>query len=318
MKTLKKLIILVAVVALGVFCITNKAQDTKTVTTIGIITDYKMANTPDNDSILCDFVKVIKAECDHIFINPALWFAFLDNLEQQKVSFDPTRWEFYDTNLGLIYLRNSTKPHHEGIQYHQFKPIAKPLELETVVSRNWTGDLDKIFNVTVWQEQYSKEKHKCMVYMSGHGAHRADKVGYKSVGCGMISNDFMNVALFFNQELPIDTLVINSCFWTADRLREELQQAGAAELTYTVISPLQTEQMLWLTADLGCECERCTRDCPSFFDTCRTFTGLHEAEITPELSAILCSSDTVMDNIEKMQAPTVIMAGSHEPVSIMA
>lgn len=312
---------MLSVATLGALTLSKHALNSKTVTSVAIIADYKLPNTPNNDSILCDFVKVMKAGCDHIFINPTLWFAFLDNLEQHKVNFDPTAWEFYDTTLGLMYLHNTAVSHHEGIQHQQFKRIINPLDLNvigTIINRNWTGDLDKMFNVPAWQAYFRDQNHKSMVYLSGHGAQRPKTAEYTSIGCGILSDDLTQVALFLNSQLNIDTLVINSCYWTADRLRETLQQAGAPELICTIISPLQTEEMLWLTSDLGCECDRCLRECPSFFDTCRTFTTLHETEITPELSSILCSSDTVIDNIDKMQTPTLIIAGSHELVSIMA
>lgn len=319
MKTTKKLAIVLAVALLGAFAFSKQALNEKTVTTVSIIADYKMPNTPDNDTILCDFVKVMKAKGDHIFINSSMWYAFLDKYVQGKVTFDAQAWEFYDTNVGLIYIRNTATPHHEGIQYQQFKRIANPLDLaaiDAVVNANWTADLDKIFNVSGWQAHQAGQKN--MIYLSGHGAQRPKTAEYTSVGCGILSNDLVKVALFFNNQLNVDTLVINSCYWTADRLRETLHLAGAQQLNYTVISPLLTEEMLWLTSDLGCECERCMRDCPSFFETCRTFTGLHEADITPELSTLLCSSDTALDNIDKMQAPTLVMAGTTEPVAIQA
>jgi hypothetical protein len=314
-------IITLCVVFAGAILLLNPMRKPATVTTVAIIADYKLPNTPNNNSILCDFIKVVKANCEHIFINPTLWSAFLEHHNQGLIPFDATAWEFFDTELGLIYMRNRAAVYHDGILHQQFKRIIDPLDptvIDTLVNRNWTTDMHTIFNIPAWQAYHADAQHKSMLYMSGHGARRAHSAEYTSIGCGILSPDLVHIASFFNTQLTVTTVVINSCYWTADRLRQELQQAGVETINFTIISPLLSEQMLWLTADPGCQCAKCVRPEPCFFDTCRTFTGLHEAAITPELATILCSSDTVTDNFDYNQTPTLVIAGSAESISIQA
>ncbi len=311
------MLIFVLALAHSVFCVDVFA--TNQVTTVSFILDYKTSHTPNNEVILCDFTKVVKAACDHIFINSALWQAFLDALVQKRATFDVNAWQLYDTQLGLMYMRNRAAIEHDGIRYQDFRPIDNPLDdtvINTIINRNWTGDLDKIFDINAWQEYHAHHRHKNMIYMSGHGAQRSTAQEYASIGCGILSDHLIHVALFFNTHLSIDTFVISSCYWPATRLWNALYQAGVATVNYNLISPLLTEEILWLTSCIGCTCAKCTHNTPCFFLTCKTFTSLYISELTPVLQTILCSSDTVLENLNHLQNPTLILAGSSEIISI--
>ncbi len=314
-RTIKHILYGISVLGAGIVLYSHCMQQHEAqggITAVNFVIDYKIKSMPDNDVILADLHKVIKASGEHIFINPLMWRLYLDELETGHIAIDRAAWQMYDTTIGLLCLKHKDADMHCGINYDQFTLIEDPFDghfLPDVVNRNWTGDLHKLVDTTIWRRAHKNKK--ALLYVSGHGSDRATAEDETAILCGLPEDHMAKIFAFFNDQAPVDVACIQSCSWTAQRLFDLVKATcNTQELAYTIISPLQTEEILWLTSleHANCACENCEGE--SFFDCCRTATGAYDGQNHATIKDIIYGSDTVRHNSKLQQSPTILAAGT--------
>lgn len=158
------------------------------------------------------------------------------------VAFKDSAWDFYDTGIGLYYL----KPYDiEPIMpVNNFTKIEHPCDIavEPSVVR-WAEKFIKLFDLPAWHKLHKNGK-RSVVCISGHGTASTCKVAR---ACGMPAEDFAKLVQFFNNDLHITTLGIQSCFWPAQRITSFMKEAGT-NLTCTLITPIDQEKELHFAA----------------------------------------------------------------------
>lgn len=166
--------------------------------------------------------------------------------------FNPSEWRMFDTKTGLFYLTPQSSP-YMPIQTSHFKQIdPATAQTEDFIQQEswtkeyeWTTQLDQIFtpSSTAWQ-----------LYVTGHGnspiADGDTEVEKKLFDtgsntfymyawmAGMRSEKFAPFLKFIDSKLNTDTIFINSCFASAERVKKLLGKKEAP--SFNIISPIAT------------------------------------------------------------------------------
>lgn len=176
----------------------------------------------------------------------------LGNFFHYLYLFNSAEWRMYDTKVGLFYLTPESTT-SMPIQISDFKEIdpvfaqTKEFITQELFTKDyeWTNQLDHVFtpSSTAWQ-----------LYVTGHGNDPildgtdfveeklfdtgSNKFYMYAWMAGMRSNKFVPFLQFIDTKLKTETLFMNSCYASADRIRKLLGTNGAP--SFNIISPIST------------------------------------------------------------------------------
>ena len=268
-------LVLIALIALRSF---NTAPTVAT--NISIITDYFDPKFTGSTAVLEEALKTIDAQCDHLFINKLLWTECIQDLDTQEFK---AQWDMYDTHIGLLYLKQKSCTDNIGIKVHTFSPIKDPFnlqEVDEVKDDKWPQQFDTLFDLNSWRMHHNNPSSRIVVYMNGHGTRRVGQLESELAG-GIRATSFATLLTFFNDQLNIHLLGVQSCFWTAERIYELMQQHGYDTLNFTILTPLSIEKGLWLDTIHNYLNKKDKVSC--FFDCCVSFTQSFDNEVIDEI-----------------------------------
>ncbi len=284
------------------------------ITNMSIITDYSDPKFTGSTAVLEEALKTIDAQCDHIFMNKLLWLECIkEDLTEPEFT---ACWDMYDTHIGLLYLKQKSFTDSIGINVHQFSPIEDPFnlqEIDGVKDDTWPQQLDTLFDINTWRMYHSNPKSKIIVYMNGHGTRRAGHLEFELAG-GIRATSFAALLTFFNDQLNIHLLGVQSCYWTTKRIHELMQQYGYDTLNFTILTPLSIEKGLWLDTVHNYLHKKDKASC--FFDCCVSFTQCFNNEVTDEIKEMLNNTDTLQLKENKGQRATVMAAGTDQVITV--
>ncbi len=283
-------------------------------TNMSIITDYFDPKFTGSTAVLEEALKTIDAQCDHIFINKLLWLECIkDDLEASE--FMPY-WDVYDTHIGLLYVKQKSCTDTIGINVQQFSLIADPFnkdEIDKVNDDAWPQQLPALFDLNTWRAYHNNPKSKIVVYMNGHGTRRVGQL-QAELASGIRATSFATLLRFFNDQLMVHVVGIQSCFWTAERIYELMQEHGYDKLNFTILTPMSIEKGLWLDTINNYLNKKDKVAC--FFDCCVSFTQCFNNEVTNEIKQMINNTDTLQLIQNKGQQATIIAAGTTELITV--
>ncbi len=302
-------LVLIALVALSSF---NPAP--AVVTNLSIITDYFDPKFTGSTAVLEEALKTIDAQCDHMFMNKLLWLECIQE-DLTKPEFMAC-WDMYDTHIGLLYLKQKSVTDDIGIKVQQFSPIKDPFnlqEINEVKNDRWPQQFDTLFDLNSWRMYHSNPGSRIVVYMNGHGTRRIGQFESELAG-GIRATSFATLLQFFNDQLHIHLLGVQSCFWTAERIHELMQQHGYTTLNFTILTPLSIEKGLWLDTVHNYLNKKDKVSC--FFDCCMSFTQSFNNEVTDEIKEMINNTDTLQLIQNKGQRATIMAAGTNQLMTV--
>lgn len=315
-KPMKKPIFTTIALILSVIALAKlfKANQPKTVTEICILADY--FDHINSTAILEESLKAITTECNHIFLNKSLWKTSIADLDKDAFN---SMWDVYDTHIGLMYIHNKKASFLPGMDMNKCSLIQDPFNIETIESinedRKWGSDFESLIDIKSWQQYHSNPNNKICVYMNGHGMMRATTGHDSELVCSINAKQFAHLLDFFDSKLRIDLLGIQSCYWTAQRVHELMNDIyGHKTLHFTILSPLNSEEVLWL--DTAYNYMNSDNEKTSFFECCADFTEQYNNKITDEIKELVYKTDTFALQQNNKQRATMIAGGTSELITI--
>ena len=244
--------------------------------------------------------------------------------------FNPHAWELYDTQIGLLYLHKKDIP-TTGIPTEQFIRLNTTGHYKPHTNTNhWSQNVHTLFDVSLWN--ISKEQSKTYIYLHGHGSKRKKPPAYE-LACGMSALQCAHVLKFFNDELHVDLVGIKSCYWSAQRILELMQDAyGYQQLNFHLFTLISMQEKTW-NKWLHPISTYSRSNQVSFSGQYQTFssalyylTSMYTNNITPGITALIHSIDDLhchsglfgllascIAHKQLNKTPSFIPAGSKKP-----
>lgn len=292
-----------------------KLDGQSSTTEISILSDYNGSEAIGSTAVLEEALKAISVECNHIFFNKMLWNECIGDLDKDVFK---SIWNVYDTHIGLLYLQHKQAPLLPGMQIHKCTIINDPFDADQMAAVNenkeWATLFETLFNIRTWQQYHSNPNNRICIYMNGHGMPRMASYDYDIV-CGINAKQFAHLLNFFNKELRINLLGVQSCYWTTARISELMKDLyGYTTLNFSILTPLSSEEGLWL--DTVQNYIKSEGEKNSFFECCADITEQYNHQITDEIKQLIYSTDTLSLELNKKQNATMIAGGTSELVTI--
>lgn len=284
-----------------------------TITAISIFADYLDPSFTGSTAPLEETLKTIDAQCDHIFTNKLLWKECTQKLDKESYM---QNWSVYDTHIGLLYMQFNKHHPDIGFNIKQWTHIEDPFDItiiDQISDDAWPKKFETLFDISRWNQAHRHQNSKIIIYMNGHGTRRTNELEV-ALSCGISASDFARVLKIFNDQLHIHVLGIQSCFWTTERIHELMQNYGYTTLHFTILTPLSSEQGLWLDTCNNYKRKKGSSFC--FFDTCLQFTHLYHDALTTEIKDIINSTDTLQLLGNKQQQATLLLAGTDTLITV--
>lgn len=289
---------------------------------LSIIVDYYDPTETESTAVLDETLKTMASGCSHLFLNKKLWLTCLNDtyfaeLDQQSKKGFCDQWNCYDTQRGLLYFSYKESENKLGIKVDTFKVIEDPFNTVVITNIkddvNWPAQFGSLFDLQLCAQYHSNPESRIVVYMNGHGTPRADNINYE-LACGISAPQFAQLLTFFNHTLHISLLGVQSCHWTAERIKELMtEHAKANPITFTILTPLSTEEGLWLDT-LGNYMNKKHDGRSCFFDCCCDIAD-SDMEIT-DIKQLVYNTDTLKLTENKAQKATIVTAKSNELIII--
>lgn len=316
MKKTIGIILAFIVIGLALVKYSIKTENPIITTEMCILTDYLEPRLVDSTAILEEALKAITVECNHIFLNKALWGICISDLDKEAFK---TIWNVYDTHIGLLYIQHKNATTLPGMQMNQLSIIKDPFdqtETDTIEdNKNWPTLFETLFDIHIWQQYHNSPFHKICIYMNGHGMPRASSNHESELVCGVNAKQFAHLLDFFNTQLRINLLGVQSCYWTTQRIHELMEELyGYKTLHFSILTPMSAEKTLWLDTAYNYMQSEGKQSC--FFECCADFTEQYTNQVTDEIKAIVYNADTLKLNQNQGQKATLIAAGSNELITI--
>ncbi len=274
-------------------------------TTMALFTDYDHPSEHNGRAIVYETLKTIDGGCSHIFINKKLFkeleqFVFPEMFIQD--------WQVYDTHIGLLYLRSTKATEQLGIKIDTFTLLEQPFDattLQNVKDGSWTDQFHTLFDLKVWHAYHAHPKSKTVVYTNGHGTADIDSYALETL-IGVSAQRFAQLLTFFNDQLRITFLGLQSCHWTAERVQKLMQkEAGIKQVRFTLLTPAHIEKPIWIETHIN----YLNNASPSFFDTCCETAYAFEGDLTKEIAETIKNTDTFQLVGNKNQQASLLAAG---------
>ncbi len=284
-------------------------------TSICIFDDHLDAHTSKNNAILYEFKKTLHAQAEHIFITPYVWNSFITSLSKHEQQPFIKNWDIFDTHIGLFYLKHKHAANQVGIRLSTFDQLSQPFRKQKRKYVRWTSTFNTLFDLAQWKTYHQKNPEHKFIYMNGHGSPRGCHYSCE-FACGISATKFASILKFFNDDLKIDLVGIQSCYWTSKRIFEVMKKKyGYKHLTYSIITPLRSEKPLWVT-DLPkqCSCSKSSYYC--FYEGIKRIVQNYHGKITSKMKAIAQHIDTIKVRKNKNQGINMILAGSDKTEDI--
>ncbi len=239
------------------------------------------------------------------------------------LAFDENEWEFYDTHIGLYYLRPKDDVQEIGLPIQHFTKIDHPCNMQVPIEQKpWTNSFINLFDVKEWHNTHKDEKTKIFC-ISGHGTPSRHPV---KRACGIPAEDFAQLVTFFNDILKVDIIGVQTCFWPAKRILELMAENGKTSLNCKLITPIDKEEEVHYRSEMPLvwSYEPESRDTliKEAFDGELLFTSLHDiatsfkGTVTEDLEKTLDSIQVVQVNHEYNLKTSLVDAQSTEPVFV--
>ncbi len=316
-KKMKKIVALVVITVVTCLIGLKYACRPAPVTSdMSIIIDYFDPDFSGSTAVLEEAFKTIDSLCSHIFINKRLWIQCItdDDIDHQDFT---KQWTVYDTKKGLLYITHNNAKNTLGIDVHNFKKIDNPCNVEVINAiqdNRWPLTFATLFNLKTCQKNHAHLESKICVYMNGHGIPRTGSV-VNDLVCGIPATDFAQLITFFNNELNISLLGVQSCYWTTQRIQELItSECNLTKLNFSIITPLSSEVGLWLDTINNYLKKDDNRFC--FFDCCHDLTATYTGDITEEIKTTIYNTDTLQLKGNEAQQASLLAAGSKEVVLV--
>lgn len=312
----KPIFITLALILSGLILIKQFKLNGQNLTTeISIFSDYIGSKAIGSTAIVEEALKSISVECNHIFLNKMLWNECISDLNKDTFK---SIWNVYDTHIGLLYLQHRQAPLLPGMQIDKCTVIEDPFDTYQIATVNenkeWARLFETLFDIGTWQQYHSNPNNRICIYMNGHGMARMDSYDYDIV-CGINAKEFAHLLNFFNKELRINLLGVQSCYWTAARISELMKDLyGYTTLYFSILTPLSSEEGLWLDTAHNYIKTEGYKSC--FFECCADFTEQYNHQMTDEIKKLVYSTDTLSLELNKNQNATMIAGGTSELVTI--
>lgn len=299
----------------------NSKKSEPVVSDISIIIDYYDPAETGSTAVLDETLKTMASGCSHLFLNKKLWLACINDTyfaqldTQSKLEFD-NQWNCYDTQKGLLYFSYKESQNNLAIRTDTFTRIDDPFDITTISNikddAQWPAHFNSLFDLPLCTKNHSNEASKIVVYMNGHGTPRADNITYE-LACGLNAQQFAQLLTFFNDTLKINLLGVQSCHWTADRIKELMKKhTQNKQINFTILTPLSAEDGLWLDTINNYINKKDDRFC--FFDCCCDIidTDMHINKI----KELVYNTDTLKLHENKDQKATLVTANNNELIVI--
>lgn len=315
-KPMKKPIFITIALILSVITLAKlfKTDQPKTATEICILADY--FDHINSTAILEESLKAITTECNHIFLNKSLWKTCITDLDQEAFT---SIWDVYDTHIGLLYIHHKNASFLPGMYMDKCSLIENPFNIETIDTinedRKWGSTFESLIDVKKWQQYHSNPNNRICVYMNGHGMQRVSTGHESELVCSINAKQFAHLLDFFNTKLHINLLGVQSCYWTAQRIHELMNNIyGYKTLYFNILTPLNSEEVLWL--DTAYNYMNADNEKSCFFECCADFTEQYTNKVTDEIKELVYNTDTLSLQQNNKQRATMIAGGTSELVTI--
>lgn len=156
------------------------------------------------------------------------------------LAFDENEWDFFDTHIGLYYLRPKDQPTDIGLPIAHFTKIDKPcsMQIPADAAKPWVESFINLFDTKAWHNHHRGGKKKTFC-ISGHGTRSRHRV---KRACGVPAKDFASLIAFFDDKLKVDIIGVQSCFWPAHRILELMNEQGKTYLHCKLVTPIDKEE----------------------------------------------------------------------------
>lgn len=240
------------------------------------------------------------------------------------VAFDESEWDFYDTNIGLYYLRPKYTNTDIGLKLELCTKITDPcaLNIKKTEPGSWAEKFITLFDLTQWNKAHQNGKKK-VVCFSGHGTQSSCKV---SRACGVPTESFIMLMNFFNDSLKINTVGIQSCYWPSTRILKLMAGNGKPQLNFQLVTPIDQERALYFNAEMPIVWSYEPTSRMAEIQEISTgdifLNGLHEiadsfaGTMTKELTEKINNIDVVQVNHNYHMKTGLIDAGASHPILI--
>lgn len=312
---MKKIVALIALGLMACLLVLKATNQGSPVTSdMSIIIDYDEPIFKDTTAVLEEALKTIDSQCSNIFLNKQLWIKCLADLDEHIFN---QQWDFYDTKQGLLYIQHKDSQNSLCLNIKSFAPIKNPFDLKvinTVQDGPWYETFATLFDLNACRKNHSHVQSKIAVYINGHGMPRSTPKN-ELLACGINYKHFAQLLKFFNDQLPVTLVGIQSCYWTTARIAElMLTEYNLETLKFTILTPLSIEKSLWLDSVGNYLQKGDERFC--FFDCCVDMTEAFDRNVTDEIKEIIYSTDTLQLQQNNMQKATLVAAGSNTLITI--
>lgn len=277
---------------------------------IAIFNDAPYPNMPDNNAILYELKKTMLAKAPYILVAPYAWNKLSSSLSKQEQKIFLQEWKIFDTTIGLFLLKHNNAPSHAGIKESMCIPLAQPFKQHNIpYNKNWSRLFASLFNIKEWHAYHAMHKESSFIYINGHGSPKAFSYRYEQA-CGITTSDFAHILKFFNDTLKINLLGVQSCYWTSARILEVMQNKyNYQTLTYNIITPLKSEEELWITdSSFQYYCQQPTY---CFYEGIKRMMHQYKGRLTQRMKLIMKNIDNLKEVKNQNQRITMIMAGSN-------
>lgn len=289
---------------------------------LSIIIDYHDPAETESTAVLDETLKTMSSGCSHLFLNKKLWISCINDtyfaqLDANSKKDFCAQWNCYDTQKGLLYFSYKESINALGVKIDTFKRIDDPFNNDIITAIkddfNWPTHFDALFDLQACVANHNNPESKIVVYMNGHGTPRIDNLAYELV-CGISAPQFAHLLTFFNNTLHISLLGVQSCHWTAQRIKELMtKHAHVNQINFTILTPLSTEEGLWLDT-IGNYMNKKNDGRSCFFDCC---CDIADSEMTiADIKKLTYNTDTLKLPQNDTQKATVVTANSNELIVI--
>ena len=241
-----------------------------------------------------------------------------DNISLVLV-FNPSDWDFFDTRKGLFYLRHKDAASIDfGIKTDQFSLIKDPFALpKQKTNEQWMDDFMNFFDLAKWRRYHSQTGAKKFIQISGHGT--SSKMQNNRL-CGMNAPEFVKLAAFFNNDLQLDFLAVETCFWSSSRILELLKKDGNfPKVNFHLLTPIDREQISFARATIphvqdydpeNYELVLQTHPTYTFYTGLEKVVPAYSGALTQEIKEVIESIEDVVANHSHGLKTALIDAGS--------
>ncbi len=269
---------------------------------ICILIDHQRSISNGNYAIYYELEKIMHTDADHIFVPPALWSLFSKYQANKQRKQLLKQWLFYDTKIGLIYIKAKRISKKSGIKTKKFKLLKKPFT-KKIPEKPWITLFPNLFNIEQWQTHRRQTKKPSIVYMDGHGSKRKKDPSAESI-CGIPAYKFARLLHFFHTELNICLLGVQTCHWPSTRIFELIvKQYKYKAAPFGIITPLRTEDTLSTPPFKRQSQEYC------FLKALELIMHNYDGKATPQMKKIACRIDTLNHPKNNNQGVTFVPTG---------